>query len=55
VANSPLFWLGIIGGLAALYLLPIVIGAIRHAEGLGWIIIVNLLPMGWPAALLPAA
>ena len=54
IADSPLFWLAIIGGLAALYLLPVVIGAIRHVEGLGWIIVVNLLPMGWPAALLLA-
>jgi hypothetical protein len=54
IADSPLFWLAIIGGLAALYLLPVVIGAIRHVEGLGWIIVVNLLPMGRPAALLLA-
>jgi hypothetical protein len=46
IADSPLFWLAIIGGLAALYLLPVVIGAIRHVEGLGWIIVVNLAPYG---------
>jgi hypothetical protein len=54
VADSPVFWLAIIGGLAALYLLPVVIGAIRHVEGLGWIIVLGLLPLGWPAALVAA-
>jgi len=56
VANSPLFWLAILGGLAGLYVLPSVIAACRKAEGLGWIIVLNLLPtgVGWLAALVLA-
>ena len=56
LANSPAFWLAIIGGLAVLYLLPILIGAIRHVEELGWIVFLTVLPtgVGWLAALVMA-
>jgi Superinfection immunity protein len=56
LANSPVFWLSLICGLLALYVLPSVIAAIRGVEGLGWVIVVNLVPtgIGWPAALLLA-
>jgi len=39
-----------------LYVLPSVIAAIRGVEGLGWIIVINLLPTGvcWLAALIAA-
>ena len=56
LANSPLFWGGLIAGLLALYILPTVIGAIRHVEGLGWLVVINLLPtgVGWLAAMVLA-
>ena len=50
VADSWLFWLAIINGLAAVYILPTVIGAARQAEGLGLVICLNAIPVGWPAA-----
>jgi len=46
LANSPVFWVALILGLLALYILPSVIGAIRGVEGLGWIVVINLLPAG---------
>ena len=39
-----------------LYILPSLIGAIRKVEGLGWLIVVNLIPtgVGWLAAMVLA-
>ena len=54
VANSWLFWLAIIDGLAAVYILPTVIGIARQVESLGLVICLNVFPVGWPAALLLA-
>lgn len=56
LAHNPLFWIGLIFGLLGLYILPSVIAAIRGVEGLGWIIVINLLPsgIGWLAALIAA-
>jgi hypothetical protein len=56
LAHSYLFWIALIVGLLALYVLPSVIAAIRGVEGLGWIIVINLLPsgIGWVAALIAA-
>jgi hypothetical protein len=51
VADSWLFWLAIIDGLAAVYILPTVIGIARQVEGPG---LVNTIPVGWPAALILA-
>ncbi len=56
LAHSYLFWIALILGLLGLYILPSVIAAIRGVEGLGWIIVINLLPtgVGWFAALIGA-
>ena len=56
LANSYFFWLALIAGLLVLYVLPSIIAAIRRVEGLGWIIVLNLLPtgVGWLAALIAA-
>jgi hypothetical protein len=56
LANSYIFWIALILGLVALYALPSVIAAIRNVEGLGWVIVINLVPtgIGWPAALIAA-
>jgi hypothetical protein len=56
LAQSPFFWGALIAGLLVLYVLPSVIGAIRKVEGLGWLIVVNLIPtgIGWLAAMVLA-
>lgn len=54
VADSWLFWLAIIDGLAAVYMLPTVIAIARQVEGLGLVICLNVIPVGWPAALILA-
>jgi hypothetical protein len=56
LAQSYLFWIALILGLLGLYVLPSVIAGIRGVEGLGWIIVINLLPtgVGWLAALIAA-
>jgi len=56
LAHSYLFWAALIVVLLALYILPSVIAAIRGVPGLGWIILINLLPtgIGWLAALIAA-
>ena len=56
LANSPVFWGALIAGLLVLYILPSLIGAIRKVEGLGWLIVVNLIPtgIGWLAAMVLA-
>ncbi len=54
IADSWLFWLAIIDGLAAVYILPTVIGIARQVEGLGLAICLNAIPVGWPAALILA-
>jgi len=56
LAHSYIFWIALIFGLLALYILPTVIAIVRGVEGLGWIIVINLLPtgIGWLAALIGA-
>jgi hypothetical protein len=56
LAHSYLFWAVLILGLLALYILPSVIAGVRGVQGLGWIILINLLPtgVGWLAALIAA-
>jgi len=56
LAHSYVFWVALILCLIAVYVLPTVIAAIRGVPGLGWIIVLNLLPtgIGWLAALIAA-
>jgi hypothetical protein len=56
LAQSPVFWVGLITGLALLYVLPTLIGIARKVEDLGLLIFINLLPtgVGWIAALVMA-
>jgi len=56
LADSPILWIPLIAGLLVLYILPSLIGAIRKVEGLGWLIVVNLIPtgIGWLAAMVLA-
>lgn len=56
LAQSPFFWGALIVGLLFLYVLPSVIGSVRKVEGLGWLIIINVIPtgIGWLAAMVLA-
>jgi hypothetical protein len=54
LANSMAFWLALIGALAALYVLPVIIGLVRHVECLALVVIFNCFPIAWPAALVTA-
>jgi len=54
VADSWFFWLAIIDGLAAVYILPTVIGIARQIDGLGLVVCLNVIPVGWPVALILA-
>ena len=49
-----LFWIGLIGALALLYILPTLIAILRRAEGLAMVVILNTIPVAWPAALIAA-
>jgi hypothetical protein len=53
---KPLFWGALIAGLLILCILPSLIGAIRMVEGLGWLVVVNLIPtgVGWLSAMVLA-
>ena len=44
----------LIGALAVLYVLPTLIGVLRHVESLALVMILNLFPIAWPAALVAA-
>jgi type II secretory pathway component PulL len=46
VADSWLFWLAIIDGLAAAYILPTVIAIARQVDSLGVVICLNVIPVG---------
>lgn len=44
----------VFGGLALAYCLPTIIGVIRRVESLALVIILNTLPIAWPAAMILA-
>ena len=54
LANSPLFWTGLLAALATLYVLPTTIAVIRQVEDIPLVVILNCFPIAWPAALLLA-
>ena len=54
LANSPVFWIGLLAGLVALYVLPIMIALIRHIENIALVVFLNCFPIAWPAALVVA-
>lgn len=51
VADSMWFWVLLIAVLAAGYALPAIIALIRHVESTATVLILNLFPIAWPAAL----
>ena len=54
LANSPAFWIGLLAGLAALYVLPTMIAVIRQVESIALVVFLNCFPIAWPAALVVA-
>jgi phage shock protein PspC (stress-responsive transcriptional regulator) len=54
LANSPVFWTGLLAGLAALYDLPTMIAVIRNAGTIALVVFLNCFPVTWPAALVIA-
>ena len=54
LANSPVFWIGLLAGLGVLYVLPTVIAVFRRVENIGVVVFLNCLPIAWPAALVVA-
>jgi hypothetical protein len=44
VANSWAFWIGLIGALSVHYVLPTLIGVLRHVESLALVVILNFVP-----------
>ena len=54
LANSPLFWTGLLAALAALYVLPTMIAVIRQVENIALVVFLNCFPVAWPAALVLA-
>ena len=54
LANSPVFWIGLLAGLGVLYVLPTVIAVFRRVENIAVVVFLNCLPVAWPAALVMA-
>ena len=48
------FWTGLIGALAVLYALPVIIAVVRGAEGVAMVVVLTMVPGGWPAPLVTA-
>ena len=46
LADSGVFWAGLIAGLVLIYFLPTIIGIIRKVESLGLLIFLKVLPTG---------
>ena len=42
LANSPVFWIGLLAGLGVLYVLPTVIAVFRRVENIGVVVFLTL-------------
>lgn len=42
LANSPVFWIGLLAGLGVLYVLPAVIAVFRHVENIAVVVFLNV-------------
>jgi hypothetical protein len=54
LANSPVFWIGLLAGPRVLCVLPAVIAVFRRVENIGAVVFLHCLPIAWPAALVMA-
>ena len=53
-ANGAVSWIEYVASLAALYVCPAAIAAVRHARNIKRVLILNCIPIAWPAALVMA-
>jgi hypothetical protein len=53
-ANDAVSWIEYVASLATLYVYPTAIAVIRHAGNIKLVLILNCIPIAWPAALLLA-
>ena len=48
-ANSAVSWIEYVASLAALYVCPTAIAVVRHARNIKRVLILNSIPIAWPA------
>ena len=53
-ANDAVSWIEYVASLTALYACPTAIAVVRHAGNIKLVLILNTIPIAWPAALLLA-
>jgi hypothetical protein len=53
-ANGAVSWIGYVASLTALYAWPTAIAVVRHARNIKRVLILNCIPIAWPAALVMA-
>jgi hypothetical protein len=53
-ANGALSWIEYVASLAALYASPTAVAVVRHARNINRVLILNCIPIVWPAALVMA-
>ena len=53
-ANGAVSWIEYVASLAALYVYPTAVAVVRHARNIKRVLILNCIPITWPAALLLA-
>ena len=53
-ANDAVSWIEYVASLAALYVYPTAIAVVRHAGNIKLVLILNCIPIAWPAALVMA-
>ncbi|HEV2259744.1 MAG TPA: hypothetical protein VGS06_42080 [Streptosporangiaceae bacterium] len=53
-ANGAVSWIEYVANLAALYACPTAIAMIRRARNIKQVLILNCIPIAWPAALVTA-
>ncbi len=53
-ANGAVSWIEYIASLAALYACPTAIAVVRHTRNIKRVLILNCIPIAWPAALVMA-
>jgi hypothetical protein len=51
-ANGAVSWIEYVASLAALYVCPTAIAVVRHTRNIKRVLILNCIPITWPAALL---
>jgi hypothetical protein len=53
-ANDLVFWTLLLTTMATVYALPVIIAIIRYSETIVTVLILNVFPLAWPAALVMA-